>query len=576
MPKQGNLFTMCSSGQRLGFPVIALVVFLLGASVLGSALIAQPPPSQQQPTHVAFADSTPGSTLSVTLWFNHTQVEQGHEVFMKTNASGGTPPYTYSYSNLPVGSGCTNQNSSELNCTPSNTGNYMIQVSVTDSVTPTPDSGMASDSLNVDQDLTISSYSFNPNPVRVNKSVSINVQVSGGVGGSTTFQYTGLPPGCVSANQQTLSCMPTKAGSYDVKVTATDQIGDNATMTKSLNVSKALTISSFTITPGTVIQNAKVTFLVVVSGGTIPYSYQFSGLQGCNLPSEPPFTCNPSQSGNYTVQLTVMDQSGDSISAQSMLNVSAPVMISTISINPDPVTVNNQLSIQVQFSGGTGPYSFKYTDLPSGCSSQNSSSITCTPTQTGSFNVQVTVTDSLGSTATHSQQLTVNSKSGNGGGNSSSNGGGSGSNFSISDILKNFTGSPIVIMIFLVAVTLSLAVVVAIILTAVFTGLTASRTKKILKLLESMKDSSAASPATGQEPSKMAAAPSGVATVSAAAPTPVAPLAVNPPAEAPKPPVPPITATEASPQPPSAPKCASCGRVGEPADRFCQGCGKPL
>ena len=58
------------------------------------------------------------------------QVSVGSSAVFTVTASGGTPPLSYSYTGLP--SGCQSASTSSLSCTPSQAGNYSVQVTVTD------------------------------------------------------------------------------------------------------------------------------------------------------------------------------------------------------------------------------------------------------------------------------------------------------------------------------------------------------------------------------------------------------------------------------------------------------------
>jgi hypothetical protein len=55
----------------------------------------------------------------------------GHRFLIEANATGGQPPYQFRYSGLPVG--CASQNLSEFSCRPNSTGNFSVEVNVTDS-----------------------------------------------------------------------------------------------------------------------------------------------------------------------------------------------------------------------------------------------------------------------------------------------------------------------------------------------------------------------------------------------------------------------------------------------------------
>ena len=63
--------------------------------------------------------------------------------------------------------------------------------------------------------------------------------------------------------------------------------------------------------------------------------------------------------------------------------------------------------ITVDAQGGTLPYQYRYTGLPTGCYSQDSATVSCTPTQAGNFQVSIVVTDSQGVSVAASLTLSV-------------------------------------------------------------------------------------------------------------------------------------------------------------------------
>ena len=104
-----------------------------------------------------------------------------------------------------------------------------------------------------------------------------------------------------------------------------------------------------------------------------------------------------------------------------------------VSINPSSVTTGTSASFQASVSGGTPPYTYTWTGLPSGCNSNGAASFSCSLSQTGSYNVQVSVQDSTGAMASNSQLLSVTQSQSGG----NHNGGGGGNNSSAFQLLPS-------------------------------------------------------------------------------------------------------------------------------------------
>jgi DNA-binding beta-propeller fold protein YncE len=71
-----------------------------------------------------------------------------------------------------------------------------------------------------------------------------------------------------------------------------------------------------------------------------------------------------------------------------------PLTTPSLELNPSYVVKGAPVTISTDVNGGSGSYRYSYSNLPSGCSSANSASFVCAPTQLGQFDVEVSVTDS--------------------------------------------------------------------------------------------------------------------------------------------------------------------------------------
>ena len=139
-------------------------------------------------------------------------------------------------------------------------------------------------------------------------------------------------------------------------------------------------------------------------GGTGSYSYYWGGLPPGCTPSgtAASLSCTPAATGTYYVNSVVTDSDG---------NAPATSLATTISVYGDPTTttpagspwsidLNQRATFSTTTSGGTGTYTWTWSGLPNGCSSANSSAITCIPTATGASSVTISVRDTHGFTTT--------------------------------------------------------------------------------------------------------------------------------------------------------------------------------
>lgn len=191
-----------------------------------------------------------------------------------------------------------------------------------------------------------------------------------------------------------------------------------------------LSIVSFDATPTSPTVGESVTLTVVTSGGGGTLGYAYAGLPpGCTTSDSESISCVPTTAGSYTVTVWVNSTDDQTTSRSLTLTVTAsstPLTIESFTISSTAVTVGEPVTLTVSVSGGASPYSYEYSNLPSGCASADTATLTCSPQSTGTFSIEVTVTDSDGATATDSVGLSVTSSTGTtnpGGGSSSSSSG---------------------------------------------------------------------------------------------------------------------------------------------------------
>ena len=171
--------------------------------------------------------------------------------------------------------------------------------------------------------------------------------------------------------------------------------------------------ASLVAQPNEITLGAQTYLNTTATGGKSPYRYAYTTLPaGCTNQSVASLPCTPTASGQFFVGVNVTDSKGNTASAVAELTVlpSGPTTLE-VSITPVPSTVyvGDSTSLETAVSGGTGPgtYSFVYSTLPGDCTTQNVSTLPCTPTATGTFFVGVNVTDASGNHGSAAAMLTV-------------------------------------------------------------------------------------------------------------------------------------------------------------------------
>ncbi len=212
----GAVLRTCSFEQPGRYELSMVVVDSLGASALSPAanLTVSPLPGL-----------APIGATRVGL-------DVGQTVIFWANQTTGLPVAGYTWSNLP--DPCEGTTTASPSCQPATSGWYNVSVLATD----VNGGNSASDPtlpVYVSEALTVGLSSLTGVPHFVGSSVQLKAAASGGAG-DYTYQWSSLPGGCES-NSDLLSCVPSRTGSYSVKVTVVDGNGDSASALFSLTVS---------------------------------------------------------------------------------------------------------------------------------------------------------------------------------------------------------------------------------------------------------------------------------------------------------------------------------------------------
>jgi large repetitive protein len=288
-----------------------------------------------------------------------------------SSTTGGTMPYTYAWSS---GAG------SNATATGLAAGTYSI--SVTDS------HGCTSSAIvNITQPTSGLSVSASTT-TNVSCHGDANGSASSAVSGGTspyTYAWTGGAGNNTNASNLT-------AGTYTLSVTDNNGCSGSATVTIT-QPATSLSVSANTTANVTCNGNDNGTASSTVSGGTIPYTYSWTGGAGNNADA------SNLTAGTYT--LSVTDNNGCTSSAT--ITITQPTLLTTSASATSNITCNgnNNGDATATTTGGIAPYTYSWSN---GTSTLSTSNPTGSVLSVGTYTV--TVTDNNSCTATASVVIT--------------------------------------------------------------------------------------------------------------------------------------------------------------------------
>ena len=259
---------------------------------------------------------------------------------ISVNSSGGTAPYTYSWS---PGNQITNSITNQA------AGNYTVRI--------TDSKGC----------VTTGTFTLTqPNAINVTltgTNVSCNAGTNGVIissvsGGTAPYTYSWNPIGATTTSITGLS-----AGIYSLVVLD----NNSCTSSKTINISQPTVLNStFNITNETCDYLNNGTATITATGGTGPYSFS------TNPGSITTSTINNLTSGTYTTSIT--DSKGCVKVSTFSITEPTPLQINFSNINNVACFNGNNGSVAASPSGGTPAYT--YTWLPSGVNTASISNLT--------------------------------------------------------------------------------------------------------------------------------------------------------------------------------------------------------
>jgi PKD repeat protein len=335
---------------------------------------------------------------SVRVLVHPTLVDIGTAVTFNGTVSNGTAPFTYHWA-FGDGSSAATANATHAYAS---AGTFTAKLVANDSLRQ---SANATATVTVVAAPTVSG-SASPSPSEVGVAVAFSATESGGAP-AITFAWVFGDGGHVAV--QNPSHTYATAATFTAVVWANDSFGASARSTVTVIVNPRIAATA-TVSPSTTDVGVAASFVSTASGGVGPISYAWSFGDGTHGTGSSPAHVYATP-GTYHVLLWANDSLAASGSAGTNVTVVADPTLVGFSVSPQNVTTGGSVTFSGSVAGGVGPYAFVYSGLPSGCATVNRSSLTCSPSATGTYTVRLTVTDSLGKSANTTVLLGVTSPS---------------------------------------------------------------------------------------------------------------------------------------------------------------------
>lgn len=319
-------------------------------------------------------------------------------------ATGGTPPYTWSVSSGSLPGGLTLSTTGVISGIPTTMGASNFTVQVTDQLQMVATQPLTITILNP---LTILTASL-PNGT-VGQMYNQTLQASGGAPPYTWSVSSGtLPAGLSLTGGGVISGIPKTPGTstFTVQVTDTQQL--SASQQLSITIVNPLMITTTTLPGGTV--GISYNQVLQATGGTMPYTWSLSAGSlppGLSLSGSGMITGIPSASGAYNFTVKVSDAVG--LTAKQLLSITIAVKLMIVTASLPDAIINVNYSQMVVAAGGTPPYSWSIVsgNFPPGLILSDLGVISGKPTTTGTFNFTVQVMDAQHVIATQPLRIFV-------------------------------------------------------------------------------------------------------------------------------------------------------------------------
>ena len=350
-------------------------------------------------------------------------IDSGQSTAIEFTISGGTGPYTLSWTGIGASSTCPTSEitTGTYTCTDSPSASTSYTVKVTDSASS---SVSATAPVTVNPLPTVSISSVNPIIVDIGQPVTVTASaVSGGTGASTYSWAVAAGdscPGFTSVSGSSFIYTPSGATpNCEFTVTVTDTVdGTGTATTGTITVNPLLTVTVQPNTPTVLDIGQPLSVNAIAAGGSGTYTYTWTTTGTCsgfnNPASSNSFIYTPTSSTagcKFNLQIT------DSLSGSNTVSTAQITVNPLLEITTQPNTlttldIGQSISINAIATGGSGSYTYSW--IATGCPSLTSGSgniLTYTPKETSkSCAFTFTENDGLTTNTASTMQIAVNTE----------------------------------------------------------------------------------------------------------------------------------------------------------------------
>ena len=312
-------------------------------------------------------------------------------VTLTTTVTGGFSTYTYKYA-YDDGTAIAGTSATKT-ITPNIPGDYTVIVTVTDKKGTVK---TAQASFTVFGPLT-ALLSANTDYAAVGSDVTFTAKAVGGKG-SYSYEFTDKDGNKLTSNGTACVLKATETGSITVNVKITDGENSVSTATKTVTVSKPMTI---TFKPSVDEAMAGVAFKLIttVSDGFPTYTYSVKDQTGKVIGTSNSVSVTAKKIGTYVYTVEVKDKSGYVKTAEASVVVKTDLDVALVPSKRIGYGNDATITVTANASGGGSSKTYKYT-VNGEEVDETSNAITVGP-GFGTYDIGVTVTDSNGNSVTN-------------------------------------------------------------------------------------------------------------------------------------------------------------------------------